>query len=173
MDRVTRLAIWTVVLLALGGNAFAQGAFGCEDDDGRGRVTVEPVHILAEPGESTIVTVSYIIPHERYQERCSKFLGFALDTTGLTLGEIEYPPGRFLNGRYVYEKRVTLSAPLTVADSTPPGLYDIVLNVGYQFCDEAGFCFTPHQESHAILVEVVYPSDESRTDSLHRHTSEP
>ncbi len=158
-----QVLVCATVLLQIANLAFAQvRAVEADGFDRPGTVvTINPTEIQCEPGETIVISVTYQIPRNRYQDRESDFLGFGLEQTDINsgehfeLGETYYPAGEPMNGRYVYSDEVTLSAPLTVPQAKAPGSYEITVYAEYQLCDENGFCLIPQRVSQSLTVEVL------------------
>lgn len=64
-----------------------------------------------------------------------------------------YPEGEVQeNGNVYYSDKLILKGELTLRDIYEPGEYEIEVVIGYQTCDEAGYCNIPVEVSQSILV---------------------
>ncbi len=87
-----------------------------------------------------------------YQSR----FDFALrDAEGLSLGEARFPPGgkekfdEFFGQMVVYYEQAAIQLPVIRQDSAPR---EIILEVHYQGCAEAGFCYPPEKREVSLSL---------------------
>lgn len=124
---VAHILVCTTVPLQLAGLVFVQAPpLEAEGFDATGSaVSIKWLEIQGEPGESTVISVTYRMPENRYQNRQSDLPGFGLEQMDIISGEYFGPDGELMNGKYVYSEEVTLSAPSTSGSSAKRNVVDV------------------------------------------------
>ncbi|MBD3335200.1 MAG: protein-disulfide reductase DsbD [Candidatus Eisenbacteria bacterium] len=112
-------------------------------------------------GSATAAAVLQIPPNNHVQ--VNDFLSAkVIEPEGVQLGPLALPPAQQYEGDPVYLGRLVLRAPLTVAESAPPGQTTLKVAVGYQSCSErpAFMCFPPDERVVEVALEVLPASAE-------------
>jgi len=114
-------------------------------------------------GQGTL-KVTITIPEGLHQTLDTDHL--FLDVTppaGIQFEPTIYPKGEEEDGVINYYDRILLIKNLSVLEDVVPGTYELLLTVGYQFCDEVGTCFFPEEVSLSLPLVV---KDETQMESV-------
>jgi hypothetical protein len=130
-------------------------------------ITDSPSTVSAAPGQTAEVAVDVEIAkgyHINSHEPLSSDLvptELTLDGKGVaSLGNLAYPAGKkvrlgFSAGPFsVYERSVTIRAPITVARNAAPGQYEIVLYLRLQPC-RGDACLAPQMLSAPLALSIT------------------
>ncbi|MBK6765761.1 MAG: sulfite exporter TauE/SafE family protein [bacterium] len=79
------------------------------------------------------------------------------DTLGLDFGDPEFPKGEPFHDEVCYRGDVLVRVPVTAAADAVLGSYSVLVNAGYQICQEFGMevCFLPEDKLVDTPVEIV------------------
>ncbi|MGA2500674.1 MAG: protein-disulfide reductase DsbD N-terminal domain-containing protein, partial [Tepidisphaeraceae bacterium] len=85
-------------------------------------------------------------------------------TPGLTLGNIQFPPGivheyKALGKISVYEGHTVIFVPINVDASAKPGPITLSAELSYQICDDKA-CFQPEDKPVTLKTEIVPPGQD-------------
>ncbi len=125
------------------------------------KATLAPNPLL--PGQDARISIQIEIP-DGYHAQSSKPLEEFLipfevavkASPGITVGEIQYPPGKteaypVLGEMSVYGGKIEVVVPLKIAADANPQQLSLSADVTYQICDDKGTCFAPQTKTLEIL----------------------